>query len=604
MHQNLKQYIKQAPISPGVYQFLSQDNKVLYVGKAKNLYNRLKSYLDSKRHSSRITRMISVATKIETIVTNSEAEALLLECNLIKKFIPKYNILLRDDKSFANILVDASHPFPSIAKHRGKKIINGKYFGPFASNQAIEETINYLEKSFLLRSCSDSEFKRRKKPCIKYQIKRCSAPCVGLVDSKSYAQLIKEVLDFFSGKKADLQKDLAKKMQQYSDNLDYENARIIRDRIKSLSAIQAKQNIHLQNNENIDFIALAKQGNLACALISFFRSGNNYGFKPYFLNIGEDDDDDKIFEAFLQQFYVDQELPESIISCHWTKFLNQKIINPKQGQKFYLLQEYLALAKVELQKKIASQIKDQEMLSEIKNIFDLQKIPQRIEIYDNSHISGQFVVGAFVVAGVDGFLKKAYRKFNIKIDELEQKDDCGFLRQVLQRRFGKIKTIENNILLDLPDLIIIDGGKGQLNTAKQVFEELRINIKFIAMSKGKNRNAGEEFFHHFCQSPQINPQITSLTLQKHSPVMYYLQRLRDEAHRFAIGFNRQKRIKVITKSKLDEIGSIGNKRKKLLLNHFGSADAVAKAAVEDLIMVSGISNNMATKIVNYFGKNS
>jgi len=354
MHQTLKQQIKQAPTSAGVYKFLGLGEKVLYIGKAKNLYNRLQSYLHTKRHNSRISKMISMAIGIETTITNNESEALLLECNLIKKLMPKYNILLRDDKSFANILVDTSHQFPSIVKHRGKKIIIGKYFGPFANNKAIDETIAYLEKSFLLRSCSDGEFRRRKTPCIKYQIKRCSAPCVGMIDSKNYWQLITEVLDFFSGKKANLQKDLAKKMQQYSNNLEFENARIVRDRIQALSTIQAKQNIHLQNNENIDFIALARQKNLACVIISFFRNGNNYGFKPYFLNINEDDEDNKIFEAFLQQFYADKEMPNTIASsgisrCE-TKFCNQKIITPKRGQKFNLMQEYLRLAQEELQK--------------------------------------------------------------------------------------------------------------------------------------------------------------------------------------------------------------------------------------------------------------
>ena len=327
-------------------------------------------------------------------------------------------------------------------------------------------------------------------------------------------------------------------------------------------------------------------------LISFFRGGNNYGFKPYFLNIAEDDEDNKIFEAFLQQFYIDQELPATIISSNQPASSDQKIINPKQGSKFNLLQDYLKLAKAELQKKLTSQIKDKEMLVELKMVFDLQKIPQRIEIYDNSHINGQFAVGAFVVAGLEGFIKKAYRKFNIKIDDLEQRDDCGFLKQVLERRF---RNLENN---NLPDLVIIDGGKAQLNTAKQAFDELGINIKFITMSKGKNRNAGEEFFHQI----KMN-KIISFTLKKHSPLMHYLQRLRDEAHRFAIGFNRQKRIKAITKSQLDEIANIGIMRKKLLLNHFGSINAVAEARIEDLILVKGISKNVATKIVNFFDKN-
>ena len=593
MLEDLIKQINAAPKDAGVYQFLDGADKVLYVGKAKNLRNRLKSYLDNKNHNSRIRKMLSVATRIELTTTNTEDEALLLECNLIKKLMPRYNILLRDDKSFANILVDTTHPFPSISKHRGKKIITktmgGKYFGPFANNGAVYETIDYLKKSFLLRSCSDNEFKSRQRPCMEYQIKRCSAPCVGLIDEKDYGQLIKEVLDFLSGKKSQLQEDLAKKMQAYSQNLEFEKARILRDRIKALSTIQAKQNIHLQSDENVDFIALIKQGTLACVIVSFFRNGNNYGFKPYFLSVGEDDAEEEIMQSFVEQFYSEQELPDLIALSHQVEFAQKiKTIIPKQGSKFNLLQDYLKLAKEELDKKLSSQIKDAQMLVEIKKLFDLSKIPERIEIYDNSHTSGQFVVGAFVVAGSEGFIKNAYRKFTIRLDELDKKDDCSFLRQVLMRRF---KKTNDNIF---PDLIIIDGGKGQLNAANQVFKELGVEVKFVAMSKGENRNAGEEYFH------QIDKP--SFTLQKHLPVMFYLQRLRDEAHRFAIGFNRAKRAKSVTKSELDEIPNIGSKRKTLLLNHFGSVAAIKQAALEDLMRVKGISKNVAMMITDFFAK--
>ncbi len=603
MLEGLKKQIISAPKDAGVYQFFDSADKVLYVGKAKNLRNRLKSYLDDKRHNSRIRKMISLATRIETNITNSEGEALLLECNLIKKLIPRYNILLRDDKSFANILVDVSHPFPSVTKHRGKKNIKGKYFGPFANNQAINETIDYLKKSFLLRSCSDNEFKNRQKgnrPCMEYQIKRCSAPCVGLVDEKDYRQLIKEILDFLSGKKAHLQEDLAKQMRACSNDLEFEKAQILRDRIKALSTIQAKQNIHLKNDENVDFIAIAKRGVMACIVISFFRNGNNYGFKPYFLNVGEDDLEGEIIEVFLEQFYVEQEVLNLIVVNQTflkkpTTIFNslQKdvaFLTPKQGAKFNLLQDYLKLAKEELSKKLASQIKDVEMLVELKRLFNLPKIPERIEIYDNSHTSGQFVVGAFVVAGKEGFIKNAYRKFNIRIDELDQKDDCGFLRQVLRRRFKDKMDWKSAI----PDLIIIDGGKGQLNTAHQLFKDLGIDVKFVAMSKGENRNAGEEQFHIIGKP--------SFTLAKHSSLMHYLQRLRDEAHRFAIGFGRFQRAKSVTKSGLDDIPNIGGKRKMLLLNHFGSFTAIRQAELEDLTLVKGISKNMATRIMNYFNK--
>ncbi len=604
MLEDLKKQILKSPKNAGVYQFLGEDDKVLYVGKAKNLRNRLKSYLDNNRHNSRIRKMVSLAVKIETTITHTEDEALLLECNLIKKLMPRYNILLRDDKTFANILVDVSHSFPSISRHRGKKNIGGKYFGPFANGGAVYETIDYLKKSFLLRSCSDNEFKNHQKtgrPCMEFQIKRCSAPCVGLIDKKDYGQLIKEVLDFLGGKKANLQEDLAKKMQAYSGDLEFEKAQILRDRIKALSSIQAKQNIHLQSDSNIDFVALVKHGLWACVVVSFFRNGNNYGFKPYFLNVGEDDLVEEIMEAFLGQFYADQEMPDLVLvgvfseqkvgvaNPDWHRSgLVGKIQTPKQGYKFNLLQDYLKLAKQELERKLNSQIKDLEMLVELKKLFDLPKIPERIEVYDNSHTGGQFVVGGFVVSGREGFIKNAYRKFTIKIDELDKKDDCGFLRQVLQRRF---KKTNDNVF---PDLIIIDGGKGQLNAANQAFQELGVDVKFVAMSKGENRNAGEEWFH------QIDKP--SFTLEKNLPIMFYLQRLRDEAHRFAIGFSRAKRAKAVTKSELDEIPNIGSKRKMLLLNHFGSFSAIAQAGLEDLMLVKGISKNMAVKIMDYFSK--
>jgi excinuclease ABC subunit C len=587
--EQLKKQILEVTDSAGVYRFLDDADKALYVGKAKSLKKRLKSYLDDKRHNSRIRKMLSLATKIEVTTTNTESEALLLECNLIKKLMPRYNILLRDDKTFANILVDTSHPFPSISTHRNKKSVKGKYFGPFANSRAIYETIDYLKKSFLLRSCSDNEFKSRTKPCMEYQIKRCSAPCVGNITQDDYGQLIKEVLDFLGGKKANLQEDLSKEMQRYSDNLEFEKARILRDRIKSLSIIQAKQNIHLQGDENIDFVALVRKGNLACIIVSFFRNGNNYGSKPYFLNIAEDDSDGEIMDAFLEQFYAEQDLPNNLLISHETGFdKNIKISIPRQGSKFNLMQEYLKLAKEELDKKLSSQIKDMEMLAQLKQLLDLPEIPKRIEIYDNSHTSGQFAVGAFVVAGREGFIKNAYRKFSIRIEELDKKDDCSFLRQVLTRRFKKME--ENT----KPDLVIIDGGKGQLNAANEVFKKIGIEIPFTAMSKGENRNAGEEWFHI------VNKQ--SFTLPKHSPLMHYLQRLRDEAHRFAIGFNRQKRAKSIYKSELDEIGDIGSKRKSLLLNHFGSVAAIKEAGVEDLMRVKGISKTIAQKIAEYFSK--
>jgi excinuclease ABC subunit C len=632
---DLKQQINEAPTISGIYQFFDKSDRVLYVGKAKNIKNRLKNYLDEKRLTSRIRIMVSHAVKIEVIITNTEVEALLLECNMIKKLMPRYNILLRDDKSFPYILVDFSTDFPSIYKHRGKKTIKGSYFGPFASSLAVNEAIETLKKSFLLRSCSDSEFKRRKTPCLEYQIKKCSAPCVGKINKNEYGKLIEETLDFLSGKKANLQEDLAQKMHQHSKDLAFEKAGIIRDRIKALSMIQAKQNIALDTKKDIDFMAISKQGNIACIVVSFYRSGNNFGSKPYFLNINEDDEITEITRAFMGQFYLNNTPPNIILTSAIPddlEGLNQmlydicqkkvQINTPKQGMKLDILQDLIKLSHKELQKKLASQIKDKKMLFEIKNLFNLPKTPERIEVYDNSHTNGENIVGAMIVAGADGFIRGDYRKFNIRVEDLKNKDDCAFLKQVLTRRFKKLQDQDpKRTLKTWPDLIIIDGGKGQLSASKEVFNSLGItHQKYIAMSKGEDRNAGKEYFYQYInikqslqknvilvQDSQVKIQAKdsgqychSFTLDRNSSLMYYLQNMRDEAHRFAIGFNRQRRAKSMVKSQLDEIKDIGKTRKMLLLNHFGSVREIKQASLEDLTRVKGISKNVATKILDYF----
>ena len=593
LSENLKQLIINFPTNSGIYQFIDEKQQVLYVGKAKNLRKRLLNYTDPNRLSIRIRKMVSLAAKVEISTTRTEAEALILECNLIKQSQPRYNILLRDDKSFPYIFISLDHDFGAIMKHRGKKIRKGHYFGPFASSSDVYTTIDLLKKSFLLRSCSDNEFKGRTKPCLEYQIKRCSAPCVNLISKENYQNLINQARDFLNGKNATIQEELAKKMQALSQNMEYEQAGILRDRIKAISGIQAKYNSNSAWLENVDVIALVRKNNLACIGISFYRSGYFYGSKFYFMT-AEDESDAEIISSFIAQFYLKQEVPKSLILSHSlaeeeeviSEFLGKiPITVPKQGEKLNLISEKIQTASKELEQRLNSKITDQKILAEIKEIFNLPKIPNRIEIYDNSHISGEYRVGAMVVADQNGFVKNGYRKFNIRGEELDEKDDCAMMKQVLSRRFknGINETV-------IPDLIIIDGGKGQLSAATEVFNKLQITDKlhYIAMSKGPNRNAGEEFFH------KKNGE--SFTLEKSNPVMFYLQKLRDEAHNFVIGAHRSKRAKSMIKSELDEIPNIGRSRKMALLNHFGSVQAIKDASLEKLAIIPGIGKNIAKKI--------
>jgi excinuclease ABC subunit C len=540
--------------------------------------------------------MTSLAQRIEIIKTVSEAEALLLECNLIKQTEPRYNILLRDDKSFPYIFISKDHAFGQIMKHRGKKLRKGYYFGPFANTSDVYTTIDVLKKSFLLRSCSDNEFKSRTKPCLEYQIKRCSAPCVGLIDRPSYDDLISDAKNFLSGKNAKIQEEMAAQMQIHSQNLEYEKARIIRDRIKALSSVQAKYNLNAIWLENSDVVVLVKENHLACISVSFYRGSYFYGSKFYFLNI-EEQDDAEILSSFITQFYSKQEVPQKLILSHSlaeeekiiSEFLSaSEIMVARQGEKLNLISEKIEAAKKELKAKLNSKITDEKILEKLKEIFHLENIPSRIEIYDNSHLSGTNRIGAFVVADQNGFVKNGYRKFNIRQSELEKTDDTAMMKQVFSRRFknGLAETI-------IPDLIIIDGGKGQLSAVREVFEKLGIaeKLNYIAMSKGENRNAGEETFH------LKNGE--SFTLTKSDPTMFYLQRLRDEAHNYVIGSHRKKRAKSITKSELDEIPGIGKSKKLALLNHFGSVSEIKNASLEKLMMVPGISKDIAGKIKDF-----
>lgn len=590
------------PETSGIYQFFDINDQVLYIGKAKNLRKRLQNYVQDNRLSRRIARMVFLSQKLELIQTESELEALLLEHNLIKKFGPKFNILLRDDKTFPHILI-SEHRFPQISKHRGVKREKGEYFGPFAAANDVNQTIDVLKKSFLLRGCSDIEFKSRTKPCLEYQIKRCSAPCVNLINEADYEKLVGNAIDFLKGKSAAVQEELAKKMQQFSEEMEYEKAALVRDRIKSLTSIQSKQNINISEVDNADIITLVTKNNQLCIYISFFRGGNNYGSKPYFYEIDETPSDE-FLAGFLGQFYLSQTPPELILlnleiaekeltESFLTNLSGKKTIIkiPKQGDRFKIIKDQEHLALQNLEQKLAQNLSNSAMLLEVKQIFDLAEIPKRIEVYDNSHISGEYAVGVFITAGIEGFIKNGYRKFNIRFDEIKNRDDTAMLREVLRRRFKGEKITESETL---PDLIIVDGGLGQLSAAKKVFEELNIKPKFVCMSKGEDRNAGEEYFH------QIDKE--SFTLPKNHKVMYYLQQLRDEAHRFAITTHRNKRAKSITKSSLDEISGIGKARKKALLNHFGSFEKIKSASIEDLMRLDGISKSIAEKIRD-FSKN-
>ncbi len=621
----IKDLINKAPPNSGVYRFLGEDGAVLYVGKAKNLRKRLLNYVAVERLSARIAHMMFLARDLEFTQTENELEALLLEHNLIKKLAPRYNILLRDDKTFALIALDKKHRFGGIRKHRGIKNNDSFYFGPFASGDDVNRVIDVLKKSFLLRSCSDSEFKSRTRPCLEYQIKKCSAPCVELISQDDYAASINMAVDFLSGKSSQIQSVLSDKMQKFSEALDFEKAAVVRNQIRSLSSIQAKQNVNLSDIIDKDVINLVAQNDQYCIYVSFYRGGNNYGSKPYFYKVEEGISEAELLEKFLGQFYLNQEPPEelflnleidehALMEDFLSKLAGKKVVIkiPQQGDKFKLVKDLEYIAKQVLQRKIEENFNEKELLLELKTLFNLSDIPDRIEVYDNSHISGKFAVGVLICAGPDGFIKSGYRKYNLELEELQNKDDTAMLREVLRRRFRSFKKDSDAVegdgskVLDknksssdkdsnapiMPDLIIIDGGLGQLSAAKSVFDELKINPPFICISKGPNRNAGEEYFH------QIDHE--SFTLPKTHKLMYYLQRLRDEAHRFAITTHRAKRGKSLTKSALDEVSNIGAKRKKTLLNHFGSMDKIKSATVDDLMRVDGISLAIAKKIWGFF----
>ena len=601
----IKKEIKSIPVSPGIYKMIDENGEVLYVGKAKNLKKRVSSYSKLNNQSQRILNMISLVRKVELSITNTEAEALLLESNVIKANKPKFNILLKDDKSFPSILLTSNHDFPQIKKHRGRKSQKGYYFGPFSSAGSVNRSLDALQKGFLLRNCTDNVFKLTTKPCLQYQIKRCTAPCVGLVSRKDYQIQVDQAKNFLNGDSDKIKEIFAEKMQEYSSNLDFENAAVWRNKIRALTSIQSFQSVNINEIGNVDIIAVYRKLNKTSINISFMRNGSNFGDHNFFLSHPLEVKINEIMLEFLGQFYENKIPPKEIIVSHEPKdkslliealsLLSNhqiRIHSPKKGIRKKLINISMTNAKTSLNRKISDNEKIFNNLAELKKIFNLNKDIYRIEIYDNSHIQGKFAVGAMVVFNKDGFDKSLYRKYNLTINEnISGGNDFGMMQEVFSRRFKNYDNSKNNN--PLPDLILVDGGRGHLNTVSEILTNFKLDkIKICAVSKGKERNAGEEKFHLLGQK--------SFTLEKNSSIMFFLQKLRDEAHRFAITSHRIRRKQSISYNPINEIDGIGKVRKMALLKYFGSAREVSRASIEDLKKVNGISNNAARKIYDYF----
>lgn len=601
----IKDTVKTIPNKPGVYRMLDKNKNILYVGKAKNLLKRVKSYSNKNIDNKRIERMVNLIHEVEFTTTDSEENALLLEVNLIKLHKPKYNILMRDDKSFPYIFISTDHDFPRLEKHRGARRRPGHYYGPFPNPSAINKTIKTLQKAFLLRTCSDKEVEAGNKPCFNYHLKRCSGPCCGKITKEEYKVLVDDVKRVFRGDVRNIKLKFAKKMQLASKNQQYEEAGYYRDRIKSLSNLTNSFSINPKNLVDADVFSIFKNEKYACIQVFFFRSRKNLGNKPFFINNINGLNELQILESFLPQFYSNRPSPKlilvserlnqkKIIESHLTKQNNVsvKIQSPIRGEKKEIIEHALENSKDALVKYTKDMLGKKINLMNLQKTLQLDSIPKRIEVFDNSHIQGSFSTGAMIVSGIDGFMKNQYRKYNIK--EAKTNDDFGMMYEVLYRRFSRLKN-KSEFSEDFPDLIIIDGGKGQLSMAKKAMEKANIsNINIISISKGENRNDGNEIIHSFDKG--------SIVLRKSDPSLYYLQRLRDEAHRFAIGTHRQKRDKNMYLNPLDEIPGIGIKRKKELMNAFGSAKGVGKAKIKELMKVDGISKNLATNIYNWFNE--
>lgn len=606
-HALIASYVKTLDGSPGVYRMLDDEARVLYVGKARNLRARVSNYTRLTGHTARIARMISETRSMMFLTTRTETEALLLEQNLIKQLKPVYNVLLRDDKSFPNILIAKNHAYPQIRKHRGKRSTIGSYFGPFANTGAVNRTLNQLQKVFLLRSCTDTVFQNRTRPCLLYQIKRCSAPCVGLITPEDYAGLVSDAERFLSGKTSHVQAELAQQMQIAADAMEYERAAALRDRIRALTSVQQSQGINPKGVDEADVIALHLEKGLACVQVFFIRGHQSWGNRDFYPRTGSGAEEGEILEAFLAQFYDGKPPPKQILLSHPVE--NEDLVRellsaragrnvdlriPQRGEKAELVENALRNARESLGRRMSESAAQSRLLRGLAEAFDLDDTPRRVEIYDNSHIQGAHAVGAMVVAGPEGFMKNQYRKYTIKSDAGAQGDDFGMMREVLTRRFEKLLREDPARQTEAwPDLLLIDGGVGQVSSVAEVMGELGIDdVPFIGVAKGVDRDLGREEFHRPGQPP--------LALRHNDPVLYFIQRLRDEAHRFAIGTHRAARAKASTRTPLDEIPGVGAGRKRALLAHFGSAKAVTRAGIPDLMAVPGISEAMARTIHDFF----
>ncbi|MEM8553548.1 MAG: excinuclease ABC subunit UvrC [Pseudomonadota bacterium] len=606
-HDRIASYVRTLDASPGVYRMLDEKQRVLYVGKARNLKARVSNYARPMGHSPRIARMISETAAMMFLTTRTETEALLLEQNLIKQLKPRYNVLLRDDKSFPNIHVSTSHGFPQISKHRGRKAEPGSYYGPFASAGAVNRTLNQLQKVFLLRNCSDAQFETRTRPCLLYQIKRCSAPCVGYISEKDYGSLVADAERFLSGKSTNVQAKLAEEMQAASDAMEFERAAALRDRIRALTQVQTAQGINPRGVTEADIIALHHEKGQACVQVFFIRANQNWGNKDYYPRVGEGVSDTEIMTAFVGQFYGDREPPRMLLMSHGVEdedlvadALAQKLGKkvelavPQRGEKAELVSGALRNARESLARKMSESATQAKLLNGVAEAFELDSAPQRIEVYDNSHIQGTDAVGAMIVAGPEGFLKNQYRKFNIRGDDITPGDDFGMMKEVLTRRLTRLLKDDPDRDKGLwPDLLLIDGGAGQVSAVHQIMGELGVeDVPMVGVAKGIDRDAGKEEFHRIGQRPKA--------LRHNDPVLYFIQRLRDEAHRFAIGTHRAKRAKAVGATPLDDVPGVGASRKRALLAHFGSAKAVSRANLADLKAVDGISETLAQTIYDFF----
>ena len=606
----IRRVVKTLPLKPGVYRMLDASGDVLYVGKARTLKQRVTNYAQVTRLPRRLQRMVAQTRAMEIVTTNSEAEALLLEAQLIKRYRPAYNVLLRDDKSFPFILLREDHDFPRISKHRGARAAKGSYYGPFASAGAVNATLNALQKVFLLRSCTDSFFANRSRPCLLYQIKRCSAPCVGRIDDVGYAELVEDAKGFLSGRTQEAQKKLAEAMQSAAEAMDFETAAVLRDRLKALTFIQGSQAINAEGTTSeADVIAMATDGGAMCVQIFFIRGGQNWGHRSFFPGHTEGVDEAEVLQSFLAQLYdelppprellLDRTLPEAeLLALALSVKAGRKVSlrHAQRGPARKLVEQAQRNAEEAIQRRRAETTTQGKLLRELAEIFELDAPPARIEIYDNSHIQGTNALGAMVVAGPDGFQKGQYRKFNMKDESITPGDDFAMMKAMLHRRFARLEAEDpDRESGNWPDLCLIDGGKGQVSAVMSALAELGVDVPIVGVAKGPDRNAGRETFYL--------PSGREFTLPPNAPVMFFLQRLRDEAHRFAIGAHRAKRAKSITQSPLDEVPGIGPARKKALLMHFGTSRAVKGATLEDLERAPGISSQMALAIWQHFHPN-